>query len=98
MANSLYTKAKQAILDAALDLKDGSIRAIPVDAAQYTVDLAAHDNLDDIPAGARSATAVALANKSVTDGIFDADDVTFPAVTNAKVISAIVLYLTSTSK
>jgi hypothetical protein len=93
MANALYTAAKQAILDNTLDLHDGDIRAIPIDAAQYTVNLATHDNLDDIPSGARSATAVALANKAVTSGVFDADDVTFSAVTNGKLIDAIVLYL-----
>ncbi len=93
MANALYTAAKQAILDNALDLKDGDIRAIPVDAASYTVNLATHDNLDDISAPARMATAVALDNQTVTAGVFDADDVTFPAVTADNVISAIVLYL-----
>ncbi len=93
MANALYTKAKQAILDNALDLKDGDIRALPVDAATYTVDLAADDMLEDIAAEARSASAVALTTKTVTDGVFDADDVTFPAVTADNVISAIVLYL-----
>jgi len=92
MANSLYTPAKVALMTGGFNLGSDSIRALPVDAGQYTVDLAAHDNLDDIPSGARSATAVALANKSTTGGVFDADDVTFPSVTASKVISAIVLY------
>jgi hypothetical protein len=92
MANALYTKAKQAILDNALDLKDGDIRAILIDTGAYTADLAADDNLDDVAGGARISSAVALANKTVTDGVFDADDVTFTAVSGASV-EAVLLYL-----
>lgn len=91
MANALYTKAKQAILDNTLDLNNGDIRALLVEAG-YTPNLATDDNLDDIAAGNRVAAAVALANKSVTDGVFDADDVTFSALTGDAAV-AVVLYL-----
>ncbi len=92
MANALYTAAKAAILTNTLDLENGDIRAILVDTGAYTVNLATHDNLDDIAAGARIGSAVALAGKTVTGGVFDADDVTFTAVTGVSV-EAFVLYL-----
>lgn len=91
MANALYTKAKQGLLNGDFDLDTNTIKAQLVDAADYTVDLATHDALNDIPAGARVGTAVALANKTITDGVFDADDTTFTAVTGDQA-EALVLY------
>jgi len=91
MANSLYTKAKQGLIDGSIDLDTDTIKAVLVDGADYTPNLATHDNLDDIPAGARVATSAALASKTVTDGVFDAADVTFTAVTGDQ-FEYIVLY------
>ena len=75
MSNALYDKARKAFADADIDMLVDTIKIVLVDAADYTVDLAAHDFLDDVPAGARIATSGALANKSTTAGVFDADDV-----------------------
>ncbi len=80
MANSLYTKAKQNLLDGNLDLASDDIRVILVDGADYTPNLSTHDALDDIPSAARVAVSGALQNKTVTDGVFDADDVTIASV------------------
>jgi len=80
MANALYTKGKQNILAADIDLVADDIRVILVDSADYTLNLATHDALDDIPAAARVAVSGALQNKSVTDGVFDADDITISTV------------------
>src|SRR4030066_1792490 len=81
MANSLYTKAKQGLIDGSIDLDTDDIRVVLVDGADYTPDLATHDNLDDIPSGARVAVSTALQSKTVTDGVFDAADITVAAVT-----------------
>ena len=91
MANSLYAKAKQGLIDGSIDLDTDDIRAILVDGADYTPNLATDDNLDDIPAGARVAVSGALQNKSVTDGVFDADDITITSVTGDQ-FEYIVLY------
>jgi len=80
MANSLYTKAKQALIAADIDLEAGDIRAILVDGADYTPNLATHSALADIPAAARVAVSGALQNKTVTDGVFDADDIVVASV------------------
>ena len=81
MANSLYTKAKQGLIDGSIDLDTDDIRVVLADSGAYTPNLATDDNLDDIPAGARVAVSDALAGKTVTDGVFDADDIIIVAVT-----------------
>ena len=81
MANAMYAKGRQGFLDGSIDWDTNDIRVILVDLADYTPDLAAHDLLDDVPAGARVAVSGALANKTVTDGVADADDVTLNSVT-----------------
>jgi len=80
MANSLYTKAKQGLIDGSIDLDTDDIRVVLVDGADYTPNLATDDNLDDIPSGARVAVSGALQSKTVTDGVFDAADITISAV------------------
>jgi hypothetical protein len=81
MANALYAKAKKAFLDADIDLLADNIKVCLIDAADYTVDLTNHDFLDDVAGAAIVATSGNLAGKSTTGGVFDADDVTFTAVT-----------------
>ena len=91
MANALYDAGRQGFLDGSIDWDTDDIRAILVDAADYTVNLGTHDNLDDVPAGARVAVSSALASKTVTAGVADAADVTFTSVTGDP-SEAIVIY------
>jgi hypothetical protein len=82
MANALYDSYVNSYMTQAanqVDLDSGDIRAILVDGADYTPNLATHDFLDDVPMAAR-VSVVALANKTVTGRVFDADDTTFPNV------------------
>lgn len=80
MANALYDKGRQGFLDGSIDWDTDVIKVVLVDAADYIVNLATDDNLDDVPAVARVATSGALASKTVTDGVADAADVTLTAV------------------
>ncbi len=91
MANALYDKGREGFLDGSIDWDTNDIKAVLIDTGAYTVDLAAHDNLDDIPSGARIATSSNLSSKTVAAGVADAADVTFSAVSGATV-EAIVLY------
>lgn len=91
MANALYAKGRQGFLEGLIDWDTDNIKAVLVDTGAYTVDLATHDNLDDIAAGARIATSGNLASKTVTDGVADAADVVFTAVSGASV-EAIAIY------
>jgi len=81
MANALYTKAKQHLIDGTIDIDTNDIRAILVDGADYTPNMGTHETLANIPAAGRVAVSGALANKTVTDGVFDADDKVITAVT-----------------
>ena len=91
MANALYDKAREAFLGADIDWLADNIKAVLVDTGQYTVNLATHQYLSDIPAGARVATSGNLANKTATNGVADADDVVFTGVSGLT-IEALVLY------
>ena len=92
MANSLFAKFKENLLNGDIALDTNDIRVILVDTALYTVNLSTHDFLDDIAAGARVAVSGALTTKTTTLGVFDADDKTITAVTGATV-EAVVLYV-----
>jgi len=91
MANKLFDKGREGILDGSIAWATDNIKAVLVDTGTYTVDLATHANLSDIAAGARVATSANLASKTSTGGVADAADQTFTAVTGATV-EAIVLY------
>ena len=81
MANALYDKGREGFLGGSNDWDTNNIKIVLVDAADYTKDLAVHDNLDDVAAGGRVATSANLTAKTITDGVADAADVTFSSVT-----------------
>lgn len=81
MANALYDKGREAFLLGDIDWNADDIRIILIDVADYTVNLATHDFLDDVPAAARVKVSGALTGKSATAGVADAADVTLAAVT-----------------
>lgn len=78
MANALYPKAKEQMLQGGINLSTGNIKCVIVDTGTYTYS-AAHEFLSDIPSGARLATTGNLASKTFTNGVFDAAD---PALTD----------------
>lgn len=92
MTSVIYPKAAEAMLQGNLNLT-GTVKAVLVDTADYTYS-AAHDNLDDVPAGARVATSNALASKTYTNGTFDAADLTWASVTGDQA-EAIIIYIDS---
>lgn len=91
MANGLYDKGREGVLDGSISWPTDNIKAVLVDTGLYTANLATHQNLSDIPSGARVATSGNLASKTSTGGVADAADVTFVAVTGATV-EAIAIY------
>lgn len=91
MANALYPKYKEALLQSGVNLSSGNVKAVLVDLADYTYN-AAHDFLDDIPIAGRVATSGNLASKTFTNGVFDSADPVFTAVTG-DISEAIVLYV-----
>jgi hypothetical protein len=91
MSNALYDKGRQKFLEGGVAWLTDNIKAVLVDTALYTLNIATHEFLTDIPAGARVATSANLASKTSTNGVADAADVMLIAVTGATV-EAVVLY------
>jgi hypothetical protein len=91
MANALYPKYKEALLQSGVNLSTGNVKAVLVDLADYTYS-AAHTFLSDIPSLGRVATSGNLGSKTFTNGVFDSADPSFTAVTG-DVSEAIVLFV-----
>jgi len=98
MANALYPKFKEKLLNpgtlgstsgTAVDLSDDTIKIALVDTGAYTYSTA-HEFYSSVSA-AVIGTPQTLANKTVTNGVFDADNVTFTAVSGVSV-EALVIY------
>jgi hypothetical protein len=89
MANQLYPKAKEDFISGNIDLTTDTIKIVLVDTADYTFD-SAHEDLADVAAGGRVATAT-LGSKTVTSGVFDAADATFSNVTGDQA-EALIIY------
>jgi hypothetical protein len=90
VANTLYDLGRQAFLEGDLDWTGQDMRVILIDTADYTFNQA-HDFLNDVPAGARVAVSGALTGKTATNGVADADDVVFTAVTGDQ-SEALIIY------
>lgn len=84
MANALFVNYKNLLLGngthAIPDWDTDTIKLILIDSADYTVNLASHQDLADVAAGARVAVAT-IATPTVSAGAVDAPDVTLTAVT-----------------
>lgn len=91
MANALYDAARASFLNGGINWTSDDIRVILVDAADYVVNLATHDFLNDVAAGGRVAVSTSLSGKTSTAGVADAGDVTFTAVTGDQ-SEALVIY------
>lgn len=95
--NIWYPKFAEALFTrpANSDLVAGTVRVVGLNltggGTTYTYS-AAHDFLDDVPAGARIGTPQALASKTTADGVFDAADITFPSLAGDS-IEALLVYL-----
>lgn len=91
MANAVYPKFKEALIDASsnVDINDGTVKVALVDTGTYTYS-SAHDFYDDVSGVV--GTPQTIANTTVTNGLFDGDDVTFSAVTGATV-EALIIYI-----
>lgn len=82
MANAVYTSFKSGILLANFDLTVASIKAMLVRGYTFS---AAHTTVADVTGagGVINGTSAALANPTVTSGVFDADDSSVSATASA---------------
>ena len=91
MANALYDKGREKFLTGAISWTGDNIKAVIVDLADYTVNLATHEFLSDVPSGGRVATSPNLGGKTATNGVADATDAVFTAVTGDQA-EAVIIY------
>lgn len=95
MANAIYPKAKEKFLDALIDIPTDTIKIALIDTGTYT-----YSSTDEFWSAASTAlvgTAATLASKTITNGVFNADDVTFTSVTGASVEALIIFKDTGTA-
>ena len=84
MASGLYRSFKTSCLTGVTDSLDSEtlIKVLLIDTADYTVDLATHDFLNDVAAASIEEGPVTLTSTTVNSpegGVFDAADMTFTA-------------------
>jgi hypothetical protein len=91
MANAIYPKYKEALLDAFtdIDLQNLTAKVALIDTGTYTYS-DTHDFFNDVTGVV--GTPQTLTSKSVTNGVFDAADVTFTSVTGNSV-EALLIYI-----
>lgn len=87
----VYNEFKDQLGQAAINLLTADVRVQAIDLADYTP-AATHEFLDSVPAGARVGTAVANANPTLVNGLYDFDDVTLLGVTGDE-FEAILIYI-----
>lgn len=90
MANVLYPKGKEAFLNADIDMASDTIKIALVRVSGGYTYSSAHDFWDDVSAHVVG-TPQTLGSKTLTNGVFDAADPTFTAVSGA-VVGALVIY------
>ena len=81
MANALYPKAKESFINGHINMSANTITIALVDTGVYTYSTS-HQYRSDVSNSAVIASTT-LSNKTVTSGVFDADDATFTSVTGA---------------
>lgn len=91
MANAIYDKYKEVVLSTQTNtsLSTGTVKVALVDAGTYTFSQS-HQFLSSL--SGVIGTAQTLGTKTFTNGVFDAADVTFTAVSGASV-EALVIYV-----
>lgn len=88
MANTFYPKGAQKILGGQIDFSTHPISAALVPSG-YTYSVA-HEFLSDV--GTAIGTAVDLTSKTITGGVFDAEDLNFGALAAGNTVKALVLF------
>lgn len=93
MSTALYDKGREGFAIGAFNWSSGgdNFKVICVDAADYSVNLATHDFLDDVTGAGIVATSANLASLTSTLGVCDAADITFSSVTGDQ-FEALVIY------
>jgi hypothetical protein len=90
MSNALYAKGKEKMLSGEINFVTDTIKVILVNNA-YAQNLTTHEFLSSVTAH-RLGTDQTLTAKTVVDGVFDAADATWTAVTAGATSEGVVIY------
>jgi hypothetical protein len=90
MANALYDKGREGILDGSIAVPGDTIKCL-LATSGYTPNTATHQNVSDVTTGNIVVRSSAFTSKTETGGVFDAADITFTAVTGSAA-SYIIIY------
>jgi hypothetical protein len=92
MANALYAKGKEKLLSATASIHpDVDTMRVALVRNDYAQNLTTDEFYTSISAHVIG-TPQTLANKTITNGVFDADDVTFTAVAAGSTLEGVVIY------
>ena len=89
MANALYPKFKQSLLNGEINLATDNIVAYAVDTTSNYTYSDSHETISDLPT--TIAVTPNLASKTIVNGVFNSADPVLPSVTGVE-FEAIVLY------
>jgi hypothetical protein len=97
MTNKIYPKWKEALEQASSNSSlGGTVKACLVQITGTGTPYTYADTdqfLSDIPSGARASISAALTSKTFSNGVFDADDTIFSAVSAGPACGAIVIFI-----
>jgi len=91
MANFVYKKAKEALLNGDIDFLSNQFKILLVDASAYTPNENSHEFVSDIPVNAIVKRSEALSSISTSSGILDAQDLLVSAF-DGTAFDSIILY------
>jgi len=93
VANAVFPKAKEGFLDGSIDLDTAVIKVALVRGYTYS---SSHEFVSDVTAtGTLHATSAALSSIDVTNGVFDAADVTFTTPSTDSNESSLLIFQSS---
>jgi hypothetical protein len=95
MANAVYTKAKQSLLNGEINTSSSNYKILLLDKNFYTVNFSTDQYVSDIPPSAIKGISNNLSNVTNTNGIFDADDI--PIDHDGSIFNAMVIYQVGSS-
>ena len=92
MSNAMYDKGREAFGNGAINWVADTIKAVLIDLAAYTPNLATDQFLSVVPGGALIGAAVTLASKTNVAGVCGAADISFTGLSSAPTIEALLIY------
>ena len=89
--NSMYLPALDGFLTSQINMVSADLRWILTDTGLYVFS-SAHQFLSSVPVGARASTSATVTGVTVSNGVYDQNNFTFPTVPVGPSLGAMILY------